>query len=67
MSDKTTPTPKGPNLQIAEFKERLVTTINESNLPISIVQLALFEVSAQVNAAAAQAIEAERQAAKKEE
>jgi hypothetical protein len=53
---------KGLNLQIFEMKEKITKVINESNMPITITQMALFEISAQVNGIAAQTIEAERKA-----
>jgi hypothetical protein len=53
---------KGINLQIFEMKEKITKTINEANMPIAITQMALFELSAQVNGIAAQTIEAERKA-----
>jgi hypothetical protein len=51
---------KGLNLQIFEMKEKITKVINESNMPITITQLALFEITSQVNSLAAQTIEAER-------
>jgi hypothetical protein len=51
---------KGLNLQIFEMKEKITNVINESNVPITITQMVLFELSAQVNGMAAQTIEAER-------
>lgn len=50
----------GINLQIQTLKEQLAKIINESNLPPTIVQMVLFEISSQVNALAAQVIEAEK-------
>lgn len=53
---------KGINLQIQEFKEKLANVINESKMPIAITQMALFELTSQVNNAATQQIQIERQA-----
>ncbi|HHV09966.1 MAG TPA: hypothetical protein GXX75_06790 [Clostridiales bacterium] len=57
---------KGINLQIQELKENLTNVINESNLPITITQMALFELTSQVNSIAAQTIEAERKSHEEE-
>ncbi len=53
---------KGLNLQIFEMKEKITKVINDSKMPIAITQMALFELSSQVNAIASQTIEAERKA-----
>jgi hypothetical protein len=53
---------KGINLQIFEMKEKITKVINEANMPVTITQMALFELSAQVNGIAAQTIEEERKA-----
>ena len=58
---------KGINLQIQELKEKMTKVINEAKLPITINQMALFELSTQVNNLAAQTIEAERKAYEKSE
>jgi hypothetical protein len=52
----------GINLQIQQLKENLAGVINEAKLPPTIVQMALFEITSQVNAQAAQVIEAEKKA-----
>lgn len=56
---------KGINLQIQEFKENLLNVINESKLPPAIVQMALGELTAQVDRITEQALEKERQAYEK--
>lgn len=58
---------KGINLQIFELKEKLTKVINDSKLPITVTQMALFELSAQVNGVAMQEIEKERTAYKEGE
>jgi hypothetical protein len=55
----------GINLQIQMLKENLTKVINDSKLPITITQMALFEITAQVNNVAAQQIQIERQAFEK--
>jgi hypothetical protein len=55
----------GINLQIQMLKENLTKVINDSKLPIAITQMALFELTAQVNNVAAQQIQIERQAFEK--
>lgn len=55
----------GINLQIQMLKENLTKVINDSKLPITITQMALFEITAQVNNVAAQQIQIERQALEK--
>ena len=52
---------KGVNLQIQEFKENLLSVINESKLPPVIVQMALGELTVQVDRITEQALEKERQ------
>jgi hypothetical protein len=52
----------GINLQIQQLREKLAGVINEAKLPPTIVQMALFEITAQVNAQAVQVIEAEKKA-----
>ncbi|HHV10414.1 MAG TPA: hypothetical protein GXX75_09085 [Clostridiales bacterium] len=53
---------KGINLQIHELKENMTQVINDAKLPIAVVQMALFELTAQVNNISAQTIENERKA-----
>lgn len=50
----------GINLQIHKFKENLIAVINNANLPPTIVQMALFEITNQVNVLVKQAIEKEK-------
>ncbi|QHQ61397.1 hypothetical protein Ana3638_11945 [Anaerocolumna sedimenticola] len=53
---------KGFNLQIVELKENLAKVLNEAKMPTMVKQMALFEISSQVNQLVAQEIEAERKA-----
>ncbi len=53
---------KGINLQIFELKQNLAKVLNETKMPTVVKQMALFEITNQVNQLAAQEIEAERKA-----
>ncbi len=53
---------KGFNLQVNELKENITKVVNEANLPITTIQMALFELSTQAGNIAAQTIEVERKA-----
>lgn len=57
---------KGINLQIQEFKENLSKVINESKLPIVIVQMTLGELTTQIDSIVVQALEAEHKAYEKD-
>lgn len=52
---------KGINLTIKEMKENLVSVINGSNLPISVIEMVLRDISAEASMANNQAVEKERQ------
>ena len=51
---------KGINLAALEFKQNLASVINESGLPICIVQMTLNEVQSQISIQSEMIIEAER-------
>lgn len=53
------------NLDIFQFKEKLIKDINESSLPIVVKQMAVQDILNQLNAAAANTI-AQEKAEKKE-
>lgn len=53
---------KGINLAALEFKQNLASVINESGLPICIVQMTLNEVQTQISIQSERIIEAERKA-----
>jgi len=53
---------KGINLAALEFKQNLASVINESGLPICIVQMTLNEVQTQISIQSERIIETERKA-----
>jgi hypothetical protein len=52
---------KGINLQIEEYKARLVSVINEANLPISLTALVLQNLLAETTMVAQQLVAKEKQ------
>jgi len=58
---------KGPNLQIAEFKQEISDLVNKSTLPFGVKQMALNEVLGAIINANAMSINAERKALEAEE
>ena len=57
---------KSISIRIRETKEKLVQTLNESELPGCILQMLLGEISAAVNQLAEQEYQADRKAAEEE-
>ena len=57
---------KGPNLQIAEFKQELGDLLNNSKLPYGAKLMILNEATMQVASLNAMSVEAERQEFEKE-
>lgn len=51
---------KGINLQIEEFRENLITTINQSNMPISVVELVLKDLFTNASLGKQQQVEKEK-------
>lgn len=51
---------KGINLLIREFKEKLVADINEAQLPISIIDLTLKDISRDIEKVVIQQVEIEK-------
>lgn len=51
---------KGFDLRISEFKKDLGTTINNANMPISVIKMVLNEVLGEVNILTNQAVETQK-------